>query len=266
MISTYGLEISSPSTSMTTSACRRASGSASSSAVRNWLETSPRTRIGAAEARARPPAGRERAAADSPAVPRYSICAAELRAARRPGRRSAARACAATPRSSKRAPSARPAARARRPAAASPCPRCRGRASRSCSAQPAAEAVDRRARCAVALDAAAQLRAARRASRACRRNRAGRAIAVVPAAQAGEQQDAVRDALRARQRAPCRAAPRSGGMSRKRCRQNIGARRVRAGAIQRCRVAASRERPSASRRAPRWRCGSGLRAPRRCRS
>jgi hypothetical protein len=40
------LEISSPSTSMTTARKSDTRGSASSSAVRNWLETSPRTRIG----------------------------------------------------------------------------------------------------------------------------------------------------------------------------------------------------------------------------
>ncbi len=44
----YGFEISSPTTSMVTGRPRLStSGSAISSAVRNWLDTSPRTRIGA---------------------------------------------------------------------------------------------------------------------------------------------------------------------------------------------------------------------------
>jgi hypothetical protein len=44
VISTYGFEISSPSTSIAVS--RPVIGSAISSAVRNWLDTSPRTRTG----------------------------------------------------------------------------------------------------------------------------------------------------------------------------------------------------------------------------
>jgi len=40
------LEISSPSTSIVIARSLVASGSASSKAVRNWLETSPRTRTG----------------------------------------------------------------------------------------------------------------------------------------------------------------------------------------------------------------------------
>jgi hypothetical protein len=41
------LEISSPTTSITTSCAVATSGRAISKAVRNWLETSPRTGIGA---------------------------------------------------------------------------------------------------------------------------------------------------------------------------------------------------------------------------
>ena len=47
--------MSSPSTSMTTASSIATSGNANSRAVRNWLETSPRTRIGSAVA-SRPPA------------------------------------------------------------------------------------------------------------------------------------------------------------------------------------------------------------------
>ncbi len=51
VMSMYGFEISSPSTSTTaTPLLVRTSGSVISSAVRNWLDTSPRTRIGASTA------------------------------------------------------------------------------------------------------------------------------------------------------------------------------------------------------------------------
>ena len=45
MIATYGLEMSSPTTSIESAAPRReaSSGSAISNADRNWLDTSPRT-------------------------------------------------------------------------------------------------------------------------------------------------------------------------------------------------------------------------------
>ena len=49
-----------------------------------------------------------------------------------------------------------------------------------CARRPAAEAGDDAARAPSRLDARSRARAARRASRGCRRNRAGRAIAVVP--------------------------------------------------------------------------------------
>ena len=96
VIATYGLEISSPTTSIESAAPRRdaSSGSAISSADRNWLDTSPRTatRSGADGASSSP--GRI-ASGGKPGVARDSGCRRRACAARRRGRRSAARASAA---------------------------------------------------------------------------------------------------------------------------------------------------------------------------
>src|SRR6218665_2905562 len=55
VIAIKGLEINSPKTSITMLCLPAASGNAISEAVKNWLETSPRTRIGSANARGGPP-------------------------------------------------------------------------------------------------------------------------------------------------------------------------------------------------------------------
>ena len=234
-----------------------ASGSASSSAVRNWLETSPRTRIGCVERAALP--GRPDAQRRIAVVAQVVDCAAELaqrvdQVADRPLVHARARRAA---RSSP--PSAAP-GRARGQRAHRRAGVAEEQRRRCCAGAPAAEAGDRRAPSPSRFDAAAELRAARRASPACRRNRAGRGRRWCrrsgrPAAARGWRCSW----SRAARTVP--AALRSGGRSR-----NVG-RRTSAGlGAAALSVVAGVAVMLPAARGLRWRCGSGLRAPRRCRA